>query len=120
MSENIYQQVERAISERLHVPRPGRSVLGGWLWGYPERIEYGNIIMRDSDCGLAKKTFVWTTDQWAEAAKNGLYRLVGMWSFERADDPATPYIASAHSNPAWAGRRIYELEQRLMLAEREK
>lgn len=113
MSEQIYQQVEMAIKNHLHIIRPGCSALGGALYGYPEKIEYGNIVMRDSDCGLAKQTFLWTTDQWANAARYGLYKQVGFWAFARYDDPATGYIAMAHSSPEYAGRRIHELTGKL-------
>ena len=113
MSEAVYQEVERAIREKLHV---GVFVKGRWpspwTWCYPDHIENGNIIMRDSDCGLAKPTFSWTTDEWAARVNSGgLWRQVGMWDFVRAEDAAADDIRYAHSNPEGAGRRLVEYRE---------
>jgi len=113
----IYQQVEAAIKGKLHVltPRPNHF-LDPWTWRYPVGIEHGNILMRDSDCGLAKPVMTWTTDQWRERVSpegDGLYRKVGMWDFVPADDPAVDCIRWCHSAPESAGRELYRLRQEI-------
>ena len=114
MSEAIYEEVERVIQQRLHIGAPGTTPLGGPRWAYPDSIELGNIVMRDSDCGLAKPTFIWTTDQWEENQKQcGLWRKVGMWSFVRAEDPAADEIALCHCSPEWAGQELARLRARV-------
>lgn len=117
MSEAVYLEVERCIRERLHVGAPGTTPLGGPRWAYPDRIELGDIIMRDSDCGLAKPTFTWTAAQWSENRKrHGLWRRVGMWDFVAADDPAASDIRFCHQSPDAAGRELHRL--RLLVKDR--
>jgi hypothetical protein len=111
MSEAVYTQVEDAIARHLHVMVPGGGVFGPG-YRYPVGIEHGNIVMRDSDCGLAKPVIVWTTDQWrthVDESGRGLYKQVGFWSFEAADDPAANDIRLCHQSPGSAGRRLYEM-----------
>lgn len=111
MSAAVYAQVEDAIARRLHVMVPGGGLFGPG-YRYPVGIEHGNIVMRDSDCGLAKPVIVWTTDQWrthVDESGRGLYKQVGFWSFEAADDPAANDIRLCHQSPGSAGRRLYEM-----------
>ncbi len=111
MSEAVYMQVEDAIARHLHVMVAGGGVSGPG-YRYPVGIENGNIVMRDSDCGLAKPVIVWTTDRWREhvdESGRGLYKKVGFWSFEAADDPAANDIRLCHQSPGSAGRRLYEM-----------
>lgn len=111
MSEAVYTQVEDAIARHLHVMVPGGGVFGPG-YRYPVGIEHGNIVMRDSDCGLARPVIVWTTDQWrthVDESGRGLYKQVGFWSFEAADDPAANDIRLCHRSPGSAGRRLYEM-----------
>lgn len=113
--ESVYQQVEDAIARNLHLGAPRHSMsMHGMHWHYPVGIEHGDIVMRDSDCGLAKPTFTITTTEWAERVeKYGLWRMVGGWDFARADDPAADLTRFCHRNPSAAGQRIYELEQEI-------
>ncbi len=114
MSEAIYQEVERCIRDKLHVGIGPCKPLNSMHYRYPVDIERGNIIMRDSDCGLAKPTMEWTTDRWSEeVAAWGLCKMVGMWDFVPADDPAADIISLAHRNPTWAGQEIYRLRQQV-------
>ncbi len=112
MSEAVYEEVEWVIRKRLHIGAPGSTALGGPRWAYPDHIELGNIVMRDSDCGLAKPTFVWTTDEWADnRRKHKLWRKVGMWDFVLADDLAASAIAYCHRSPDSAGRELHRLRE---------
>lgn len=111
MSEAVYAQVEDAIARRLHVMVPGGGLFGPG-YRYPVGIEHGNIVMRDSDCGLAKPVIVWTTDQWrthVDESGRGLYKKVGFWSFEAADDPAANDIRLCHQSPGSTGRQLYAM-----------
>jgi hypothetical protein len=118
MSEAIYQQVEDAIARKLHL---GRGYWGlGPKYCYPIAIEHGDIIVRDSDCGLVKPTMTLTTDAWAEMVeKYGLWKKTGFWHFTPADDPAANLIRSANRSPSWAGHEIYELRKRVEALEEE-
>ena len=110
MSEKAYLQVEDVIRRKLFVGAPGRTALGGPRWAYPDRIELGDVVMRDADCGLAKPTFVWTLAEWSEnVLRHGLWRKVGMWDFVRADDEAAEAIAFCHRSPGAAGRELHRL-----------
>lgn len=107
MSEQIYLQVEDAIRRRLHVRRARAS--GGYSYWHPLSIQDGNIVLRDSDLGQRTRTI--TTDEWAELAEHGVWQLVGIWDFVRADDPAAGAIAYCHRNPNAAGRELYQHRQ---------
>jgi len=111
MSEQIYEQVESAITSHLHLGgRGGNMTVHGMSWDYPVGIELGNIVLRDSDCGLVKPTWEITTDEWRERVEHyGLYKKVGFWSFVPADDPAASTIAFCERHPHSAGRELYKL-----------
>jgi len=111
MSEAVYAQVEDAIARHLHVMVPDGGISGPG-YRYPVGVENGNIVMRDSDCGLAKPVIVWTTDKWRQHVDEdggGLYTKVGFWSFERADDPAANDIRLCHRSPDLAGRLLHDM-----------
>lgn len=117
MSERVYEQVEDAIRRGLHLCR-GNGTYGP-VYCYPVAIERGDIVVRDSDCGLAKDPWTITIDRWSELVeKYGLKRQVGGWSFASADDPAADDKAMASRNPSWAGWTIYEQRQRIAELER--
>lgn len=108
--EEIYQEVEMAIKNKLHL---AFSVSPSQSWGYPVEIKVGNIIMRDSDSGAVRPTWEITTACWAEnEAKFGLWKKIGLWLFIPADDPAANDIRFAELNPTAAGREIYRLKNR--------
>lgn len=111
MSEAIYEQVEDAIVRKLHLGAPSKAMsMYGMHWHYPVAIELGDIVMRDSDCGLAKPTWTITPEEWERRASvYGLWRKVGFWSFAEADDPAADAIAFCERNPHSAGRELYRL-----------
>lgn len=112
MSEQIYLQVEDAISRNLYTFRDYRSS-GRPIWMRPIRIALGNIVMLYGDCGtLSRQEDLsrWTTDEWAEAARNpGLFRRVGLWSFVRDDDPAASEVSYCTNYPDQAGHDLYDL-----------
>lgn len=115
MSERVYQQVEDAIHRKLHVLRGVDGTFNSWLFAYPVGIELGDIIMRDSDCGLAKEPMIWTPAEWSERVGiidgSGLYRQVGFWDFVPANEPAADCIRYCHSAPSSAGRELYRLRR---------
>lgn len=109
MSEQIYLEVEDAIRRRRHV-RNGVTMMGGPSWVHPTAIEYGMIVVKDSDCD--RHTWRWTPDEWAlHVADGGLWRQVGRWDFAPADDPAADDIAWCHRCPEAAGRELYRLRK---------
>lgn len=113
MSEVMYQQVDDAIDKNLHLGCEGNHMsTWGMTWHYPVAIELGDVVMRYSDCGLAKPTLKITIAEWTERVTTyGLWRLVGGWSFVRADDPAARCIKHCHHSPDSAGRELYRLRQ---------
>jgi hypothetical protein len=112
MSEAIYRHVEDAIKRKLHLGRGWEGM--GNKWCYPVAIEDGLIVVRDSDCGLAKPTWTYTPDRWdAMVKEHGLWRKTGFWHFTQADDPDCDLIEAAHRNPSWAGREIARLRKLL-------
>lgn len=112
MSEAVYEQVERAIREKLCIAGRYRTHMGGPSYEYPVDIRLGNIVLRDADCGLVKPVRVITTDEWARLTPP-LWRQVGFWDFAPADDPAISEIAFCHHNPESAGRELYRLRKML-------
>lgn len=117
MSERAYEQVEDAIRRGLHLRRGSGAY--GPVYCYPVAIELGDIVVRDSDCGLAKDPWTITIGRWSELAESyGLSRQVGGWSFAPADDPAADDIEMASHYPSWAGQTIYEQRQRIAELER--
>ena len=115
MSKTVYDQVEDAIRRKLHLGGPAKAMsVYGMHWHYPVGIELGNIVMRDSDCGLAKPTWAITTDEWSKRVDSyGLWRKIGLWKFVLADDPAASDIEFCHQNPHGAGRELFRLKQRV-------
>lgn len=111
MSEKVYVQVEDAIARSLHLGAPKNLMSVHRLhWHYPVGIEFGDIIMRDSDCGEAKPTWKITVDEWRRRVDEyGLWKRVGMWDFARADDEAADAIAYCHRSPESAGRELHRL-----------
>ena len=77
MSEEVYDQVEYAIENKLHLGCYRRNDSMTWL--YPESIQLGFIIMRWSDCGSVKPTKTFTVEDWIESYNSyGLYKRVGI------------------------------------------
>ena len=115
MSETTDKQVEDAISRHLHLGGPAKTTsMYGMHWHYPVGIIYGDIEMRDSDCGLVKNSWTITTAEWEERVeKYGLYKSVGLWEFVPADDPAVAEIRSASRCPTAAGRALYDARQEI-------
>ena len=115
MSEDIYKQVEHAISEELYCA-DDKHWSGSPAWWMPILIQHGNIVMLWADCGREDRPedlCIWTTDKWREIVQpdgKGLFRKVGPWNFEPANNPANDWIRYAHNYPSSAGRKIYELE----------
>jgi hypothetical protein len=111
MSEAIREQVEDAIARNLHLGAPPKAMsIHGMHWHYPVEIAMGDIVMRDSDCGLAKPTWTITTEEWERRVRlYGLWKKVGMWSFVPADDPAAAAIALCERDPHVAGRELHRL-----------
>jgi hypothetical protein len=113
MSEQVYNQVEDAIKRNLHLGTKARATsMFQMHWIQPVQIVDGNIEMRNSAGGL--DTWFITPEEWAErVAQYGLWKMVGMWSFVPADDPAAAEIAFAHRCPDAAGQQLYRLKQRI-------
>lgn len=111
---DVRDEVERAIRLRLHVRvKPERFQTQALRW--PQSIDGDVIIMRDSDCGLAKSPYRWTATEWREHVGTGdhlnLWRQVGFWAFERADSPAVEAIRFCHECPCMAGRELFRLRE---------
>ena len=107
--ESIYLAVEGAIEKKLHVAY-GTTPLGGCGFCYPDCIKYGNIIMRNSDCGTCRPTTTWTCEQWEErAGTSNLWKKTGIWDFTRNDNPAKNEIAYCRSSPNSAGEELHRL-----------
>ena len=105
-------QVRDAIRRKLHVAvlRPwGKETR--WVYRYPVSIDGEIVVMRDSDCGLAKPSMRWTLDEWRTHVKDGggLLRQVWFWDFAPAEDPAADAIEFCHRSPESAGRELFRL-----------
>jgi len=121
--QTVYEEVEDAITRKLHLAYR-RSLGRNWHssdmgWHYPDSIRLGNIVMRDSDCGSVRPTWEITTDEWSERVeKYGLWKMVGIWEFVPADDPAADCVRSAFANPAGAGADVYRLRKENAILEK--
>lgn len=115
MSEAVYAEIEDAIARQLHLGAPPKALsMHGMHWHYPVAIELGDVVMRDSDCGLARPTWKITIDEWRERVERyGLWKSVGLWEFVPAEDPTASCIAYCHRNPNAAGMELYWLRKRI-------
>lgn len=123
--EDVREEVEDAIRRKLHIRVPCKPPNTQAL-RYPEKIEGDVIVMRDSDCGPARPTISWTPQEWRDAVGSftdgfkNLWIQVGFWSFELATEPAVDDINFCHTNPAAAGRRLFQLRKELEALRGEK
>jgi hypothetical protein len=99
---------QEAIDRGLHV-YVGRSPMGGMAMRRPrEVLPDGGVVTRDSDCEPVRSEATWTRAEWDKAVRRGgLWAKVGLWAFERADDPAVGTIRYCHAHPATAGRELH-------------
>lgn len=104
----VRAQVEDAIRGKLCVRGRYQTPLGNPSAEYPVEIQGQNVVLRDADCGLAKPTRTITLDEWATLAQGGLWRLVGIWNFVRADHEAADEIAYCYRSPYAAGISLHQ------------
>jgi hypothetical protein len=111
MSEIIYRQVENAIASRLHLGGPPKpSSIYNMHWWRPVAIDLGDVVLRDSS--LSHLEYRLTVGEWADRVRQyGLWKMVGMWSFVPADDPAAGVVAMCERYPQSAGHELYDLRQ---------
>ena len=114
LQTRVRQVVEDAIARHLHIFHPTETgPLGRPKVLHPVRVECGQVVLRNSDCG-ARDVF-WTLDRWVDVAGDrgqNLLRKVGMWEFTNVNDLAADAIEHAHRSPTSAGIHVQNLEDR--------
>lgn len=109
MIKYLHEIVEDAIARKLHVYHPTEvAPLGRPKVMHPVRLEPGQVVLRDSDCG--GRDVFWSLETWRNAAGSrgeNLLRKVGIWEFVQADDPAASDVEWASQDPRRAGEMLY-------------